>query len=476
MKIVVIGGGVAGLGVALGCARAGHQVSIVERDNEVAPSDPRRAPDWQRRGIPHFFQPHAFLARGIKELRTSAPDVYDALLEAGAYEMELAHKMPPGAASPGDDDLRFLGCRRSVMEAVLRAKVLAEPKVEFKRGTTVRDLTWEEAGAPVPRATGVVTDEGPVAADLVIDAAGRSSPVSGWIVDAGGRAPHEESTDCGVVYYARYYRFRPGVARRDGPWLLGPRVELGYYELGTFWGDNETFSFVQMIHPDDRELRMLRHPEAFTTALRTIRPAAYLIDDDISQPITDVLPMGQLRNTWRSFMHEGRPIVGGLVSIGDALCHTNPRYAWGLSLSLSHAFLIARLTHEAVDADAVVAKFYQASESEARTVFEIASETDDARRRHWTEGGLDYRSAQGSLPLFLLYMFPVAGMFDREIFRAAIARLMLLGDPRRIEADDTLLARGATLLRDFFEKNPPQPQGLTRNELVELVVGRTPVS
>ena len=469
LKVAVIGGGVAGLAAALALARAGHQVTLFERDRGESPEDPRQAPEWERHGIPHFLQPHAFLARGIKELRTHARDVYDGLLDAGGYEMKLFEKMPPGDDVPGDDDLRFLGCRRPVIEAVLRAKTLAEPNVHFRPGVTVRGLCWEEAGAPVPKVTGVMMAEGPIDADLVVDAAGRSSVVSEWIVDAGGRAAAEESTDCGLVYYSRYYRFRPGAARREGPWLLAPRVELGFYELGTFWGDNETFSCVQQIHPDDRQLRALRHPQAFTAALRSIRPAAYLVEDDVSEPITDVLPMGQLRNTLRSFLHEGHPIARGLVSIGDALCHTNPRYAWGLALSLAHAFRLADRLDRSEDADAAIASFYDATEPEVRTVFEVASETDDARSRRWRGERVEYGTPEANLPLFLLLTFPVAGMFDREIFRAAVARLMLLEDPRNIERDAVLLDRGARLLRQFFEKHPPVPQGPTRDELLGIV-------
>ena len=469
MKVAVIGAGVAGLAAALACGRAGQEVTLFERDHESAPDDPRDAPDWDRHGIPHFLQPHAFLARGIRELRTNAPDVYEALLDAGAYPLNLVTKMPPGEDAPADDHLRFLGCRRPVMEAVLRRVALGEPDITF-RHATVRGIEWDQPGAEVPRAIGVLTDDGPVPADLVVDAAGRSSPVSEWIIDAGGRSSAEEVTDCGLVYYSRYYRFRPGAVKREGPWLLAPRVELGYYELGTFWGDNQTFSCVQQIHPDDRELRILRHPEAFTSALRSIRPASYLVDDEVSEPITDVLPMGQLRNTWRSFVHDGRPIADGVVSIGDALCHTNPRYAWGLSLSLSQAFTLARCLEEG-EAGSTVASFYAATEREVRTVFEIASETDAARTRHWRDGGLDLMSYEDALPLFLLYTFPTAGMFDRAIFRAAVARLMLLEDPRGVEEDERLLARAAELVREALSKSPPTPQGPSREEMLELVRG-----
>jgi 2-polyprenyl-6-methoxyphenol hydroxylase-like FAD-dependent oxidoreductase len=57
-SIVVLGGGVAGLSAALAFARDGHRVTIVERDDLIV-GEPLEALDWDRKGIPHFMQPHA---------------------------------------------------------------------------------------------------------------------------------------------------------------------------------------------------------------------------------------------------------------------------------------------------------------------------------------------------------------------------------------------------------------------------------
>ena len=49
-RIVVVGAGVAGLGTALGLGRAGHEVTILERDATPLPADPHAAFAWDRRG------------------------------------------------------------------------------------------------------------------------------------------------------------------------------------------------------------------------------------------------------------------------------------------------------------------------------------------------------------------------------------------------------------------------------------------
>jgi flavin-dependent dehydrogenase len=62
-----------------------------------------------------------------------------------------------------------------------------------------------------------------------------------------------------------------------------------------------------------------------------------------------VMPMGGLMNVDRT----GDPLVPGIVAVGDAFCHTDPAFAWGLSFSLAHAHALARATAEAQGADAV---------------------------------------------------------------------------------------------------------------------------
>src|SRR5690242_19053756 len=107
MKVVVAGGGVAGPAAALAVARAGHQAVLVERDHIDPGQEPFSAFGAERRGIPHYHQPHAFLPRGRQVLAQWAPDVLDLLLDCGAEPQDLAVKLR-GARQPGDEDLVYL--------------------------------------------------------------------------------------------------------------------------------------------------------------------------------------------------------------------------------------------------------------------------------------------------------------------------------------------------------------------------------
>src|SRR3954447_2749460 len=95
-RIIVLGGGVAGLATALMLARDGHDVTVLERDADAVPATLDEAiEDWPRRGVAQFRQAHLLLPRGRAVLDEALPDVRDALLAAGACRFDLLGVMPP---------------------------------------------------------------------------------------------------------------------------------------------------------------------------------------------------------------------------------------------------------------------------------------------------------------------------------------------------------------------------------------------
>jgi 2-polyprenyl-6-methoxyphenol hydroxylase-like FAD-dependent oxidoreductase len=133
MKLLILGGGVAGLATALAASRAGHQVVLAERDTDTPEGDATEVFEgWQRTGVAQFRQPHNFLGLGRRLLRDRAPDVYQALLGAGAVQIEQHRFLAGAAPEPGDEDLATIGCRRPVFEAALRRAVQAEPTIDLR--------------------------------------------------------------------------------------------------------------------------------------------------------------------------------------------------------------------------------------------------------------------------------------------------------------------------------------------------------
>ena len=462
MKVVVAGGGVAGLAAALAIVRAGHQAVVVERD----PVDPGRSPAGafavERRGIPHYFQPHAFLPRGRRTLAEWAPDVLDRLLDCGADPQDLAVKLR-GPREPGDEDLVYLWVRRPIVEWALRRTAAAEPAIEIRAGLRVTGLLTSGDGAP--RATGVTVDAGaPVRGDLVVDALGRYRCPPGWPRAAG------EPTDSGAIYYCRYFELAAGAEHRDAP-ILNPRGDLGYMGFNTFRGDNRTFAVILLAPAADHGLRVLRHEPAWQAACTAITPLDAMTAAGRARPITDVMPMGGLMNVERT----GDPGVSGLVAVGDAFCHTDPAFAYGLSFSLAHARSLALATAEAPDAAAAAERFRADAGPEARERHALACATDAARSQRWNGEPLDIGRRDGCYPLFSFVGALAAAPHDDMVLRRTIRRIGLLDRTAVFDEDDALHDRIEAILARLAGQ-PPAPPGPPRDELLARLAAAHPAS
>ena len=468
LEVVVLGAGTAGLSASLALARDGHRVKLVERD-DVHAALPLDALRWERKGIPHFFQPHAFIPRGRKEMRAAFPDVFDALIAAGAWDLDLRPKIK-GPLHPEDEDLVYLAARRPLIEWALRRAVLDEPNVSVMSGVRVSGYEGEP-GDP-PRVTAVLTSEGQIAADVVVDAMGRRTATPSWIQNLGGHQAQVRSTECDIIYYSRYYRTREGATLADGPWIPTPRADLGYAAFSTFPGDNGTFAAILAIAPQDHELKDLKTTAAFEAAVATM-PALYSwANPDTSEPITDVLPMGSLQNTLRTTV-EAEPLALGIFSVADAVCHTDPVLALGLSFSLIHARELARALgdHPGDLRDAALA-FDAAIRPDLEERFVFSSALDEQRRRRWTGEAVDIAHRDGgAYELFTFAAGTQAALVDGDVFRAVIRRGTFLDPLAILDADAAMQVRIEQIFAELLAAPRPKP-GPSREELLE-VIGRT---
>jgi 2-polyprenyl-6-methoxyphenol hydroxylase-like FAD-dependent oxidoreductase len=453
MRFVVAGGGVAGLAAALALARAGHDGVVLERDVVDPGAAPLDVFDVERRGIPHYLQPHTFLPRGRRLLSEWAPDVLGALVEAGADRQDLAAKLH-GPREPGDEELVYLWVRRPVIEWALRRAAAAEPGVEIRAGVRVTGLVTSDDGAP--RATAVAVDDGdPVRGDVVVDALGRYRCPPGWPRAAG------QPTDSGAVYYCRYFELAAGVEHLDAP-VLNPRGDLGYMGFNTFRGDNRTYSVILLAPAADHDLRVLRHDAVWRAVCAQITPLDVMTSAEYGRPITGVMPMGGLMNVDRT----GEPGVARIVATGDGFCHTDPAFAYGLSFSLAHAHALARATAEAPDADAIVERFRADAGPEARERHALACATDAARARRWAGEPLDVTRRDGCYALFSFVGALAAAPHDDAVLRTTIRRIGLLDRTAIFDEDEALHDRIEGI---FAELAPPAPPGPPRDELLARI-------
>ena len=182
MKFVVAGGGVAGLAASLAVARAGHDAVVLERDPVQPGGSPHSAFDLERRGIPHYFQPHRSSRRAAPAGGLRAGRPRDAHGRRGR-SARLGAEAPGARASLVMKISSIYGCgdRSSSGRSGERP---AEPAVEIRAGVRVTGLVAQENGAR--RAAGVAVDgSDPVRGDVVVDALGRYRPTR--LAAGGGR-------------------------------------------------------------------------------------------------------------------------------------------------------------------------------------------------------------------------------------------------------------------------------------------------
>ena len=88
-RIVIVGAGVVGLGAGLLLCGDGHEVTVLERDAEAAPTGAEEIwGTWRRKGVNQFRLPHFFLARYRGLLDSELPEVKRGIGRCGSRSPE----------------------------------------------------------------------------------------------------------------------------------------------------------------------------------------------------------------------------------------------------------------------------------------------------------------------------------------------------------------------------------------------------
>ena len=469
MRVLIVGAGICGLGAALLLARDGHDVTVIERDDDPLPDGPQNAWDrWSRKGVAQFRQPHNLMPGLRLMLETELPDVQDALRRAGAEKFDLLNPVPPSFADRTarsiDDKLWAYTARRPVAEWVFAVAASREPRLTVRRGAQVNELlAGARAVDGVPHVIGIKTTDGEqLHADLVIDAMGRASRSPRWLEAIGARPPHEEQEDCGFTYYTRYFA-GPMPAR-----LAGTLTAIGTFTALTLPGDNGTWSVTIFAASDDKPLRALRDAEKFTKTIRACPLHAQWLD---GEPITDVLSMSGPVDRYRRFVVNGIPVVTGFVAIADAWACTNPSAGRGVTVGTTHALRLRDVVREtSADPRALVERFDAVTESEIAPWYRAQIAVDRMRfaQMEALREGREPAAPAGELAKQCASLLRTM-MADADLFRAGLEYIGTLTPIQKILQRPEVAERVAVASQAMREAAPPRTPGPTRAQLLEIV-------
>jgi 2-polyprenyl-6-methoxyphenol hydroxylase-like FAD-dependent oxidoreductase len=458
-RVVVAGGGMAGLATALAVAGQGRRVLVLDR---AAPPPEGMAAEvaggWVRPSVPHAQQSHTLTSVGMAVLRDRAPEVLDAVTAAGGSVIDVVSTMPPhlGGRVDGDDELVTLACRRTVLELVLHRLVRSLPGVEIRYGARVSGLTVRGL-----RVTGVVLAEGErVPAEVVVDATGRRAEARSWLAAHGIPLGEDSAAATRTRAYSRVYRRRPGSAP---PYRGNIAGIVGEHFLGVLNpGDGDHFSVALGVHSEDAAVRALRDPDVFH-AVAAISPniADWLADDPV--PVSGVHAMTNPPNVFRALATAWPQPVAGLFPVGDAACVTDPVFGRGLSLAIAHAFRLADVLHAHPEVGDTQSKEAVRAAADLFTPWHRQACAETAERVERWRCAAAGRPVTGGGRRVGVRTVAGAARHDATIWRGLVRVLMGLRTPDEVFEDDAFADR----VWRVRAGHPPVPGiGPTRAELL----------
>ncbi|GGM79548.1 hypothetical protein GCM10011609_14140 [Lentzea pudingi] len=395
MKAVVMGGGIAGLLAARVLTETCDEVVVLERDELTG------EPEY-RAGVPQGRHTHGLLVRGGELLEELFPGLRAELVAEGAVladagDMQILN--PLGWLAKTHLGMPLLSLSRPLLETCIRRRVGAE----VVGGVHVTGLSLRDGVVD-----GVLTRDGRVDADLVVDASGRSSKLPAWLAAAGITTPEPEVVDSGTGYATRLYTAPADFPVVYAESLSAPNLPRGVAAMRV---EGDRLMVTAQGALGDHPPRDLDGYQEFLDSLRV--PISEMLAD--AEPLTPVYLFARTASRRNAFENVAN-WPGGLVAVGDAVCAFNPVYGQGITVAAMEALLFRR--HKDFSAKGC-RRFQRKVARTSKASWAMSSNAD----RNWVE------EKRGGLLGWYLKKWQAGIVRDPDLFRRFVRVVHMVASP-----------------------------------------------
>jgi 2-polyprenyl-6-methoxyphenol hydroxylase-like FAD-dependent oxidoreductase len=366
---VIVGASIAGLATARVLSDHFDRVTLMERDELPAGSDPRR-------GVPQGRHAHALLSGGARAIAEMFPGIMEELVQRGAPLIEFNQGrwyQAGGYRARCLFERKVVAASRPFIEQIVRERVQALTNVRIERGMAVETLLARDG-----RVTGVQVFDGSVSysveADLVVDCSGRASRGALWMEELGYAAPPVVEVECQMRYATVILPRRPedlavdfSVTIETPP--LGKRAAFLLPIEGDRWIATIGAGYGAEAPTDEASFReaaaSLPAPELHT----------------LLQAMGDLGPVAthRLLSSKRRRYEKLKDVPAGFLALGDSVCSFNPIYGQGMSSAVLQAVQLGECLDAGYGNDtALVTAFYRRAAKVIATPWQIAVGADFA--------------------------------------------------------------------------------------------------
>jgi 2-polyprenyl-6-methoxyphenol hydroxylase-like FAD-dependent oxidoreductase len=337
---IVIGGSMAGMLAARVLSDHFERVTVLDRD--ALPDTPEA-----RKGAPQTAHVHVLLLRGLQIMQQLFPALENSLNEAGALRVNWTRDMviysPAGWNPRFNSPYTTYTCSRGLLEQLIRRQVAAIKNITLEaRCEAIAPVVSENRSAVTglkvhyrDRAEQATVE---IAADLIVDASGRTSKGLDWIAALDYARPAETVINAHVGYATRAYCRPPAFKADWKSMMIRTRPPFGLRGGLIYPIENDQWLVNVAGAGEDRPPVTEEHFLDYIKAL--IHPALYEAVKN-AEPAAPLHTYQRTENRLRHFEKLKR-WPDNFVMLGDAACAFNPTYGQGMSVAALEALALDR--------------------------------------------------------------------------------------------------------------------------------------